>query len=311
VHAVLHATLRRDHCKRTVPTAAKMNNVKAILLALLGAWLLIGTRFAAKHHLTAEELERDAEKALEFERKEWAAGERFVEREWSIVEGAVEREARLGAEAAKRVLERFEAPEAKRVLERFEPPPPPVPTELTHDRWRRAGRPPVKPPQGPFAKANDALHGDVTTHWRENPDFRERVDRSRDKTVSDPGCDWRQCFDERKKAKCLHFCREDARHTEEAPSTYVPDPGAIRKRWLAERTSTWPALPKELCEPYTVQGAKGVDTNKRLLDEAPIRVEIKFQAPDAIDAMMSLYLRLLDGVEVLLRHRRGTRRSRQ
>ena len=35
-----------------------MNNVKAILLALLGAWLLIGTRFAQHHHLTAEELER-------------------------------------------------------------------------------------------------------------------------------------------------------------------------------------------------------------------------------------------------------------
>ena len=88
-----------------------MNNVKAILLALLGAWLLIGTRFAKHHHLTAEELERDAEKALEFERKEWIAGEKFVEHEWSIVEGAVEREARLGAEAAKRVLERFEIPD--------------------------------------------------------------------------------------------------------------------------------------------------------------------------------------------------------
>ena len=87
-----------------------MNNVKAILLALLGAWLLIVTRFAQHHHLTAEELERDAEKALEFERKEWIAGETFVEHEWSIVEGAVEREARLGAEAAKRVLERFEDP---------------------------------------------------------------------------------------------------------------------------------------------------------------------------------------------------------
>ena len=97
-----------------------MNNVKAILLALLGAWLLIGTRFAQHHHLTAEELERDAEKALEFERREWIAGEKFVEHEWSIVEGAVEREARLGAEAAKRVLERFEAPEAKHLPERFE-----------------------------------------------------------------------------------------------------------------------------------------------------------------------------------------------
>ena len=134
-----------------------MNNVKALLLALLGAWLLIGTRFAQHHHLTAEELERDAEKALEFERREWIAGEKFVEREWSIVEGAVEREARLGAEAAKRVLERFEAPEAKRLQERFEAPPPPVPTELTHDRWRLAGRPPVKPPQGPFVKQNDAV----------------------------------------------------------------------------------------------------------------------------------------------------------
>ena len=243
-----------------------MNNVKAILLALLGAWLLIGTRFAQHHHLTAEELERDAERALEFERREWVAGEKFVEREWGIVEGAVEREARLGAEAAKRVLERFEAPEAKRLQERFEAPPPPVPTELTHDIWRRVGRPPIKLPDGPFVKENDALHGDVTTHRRENPDFRERVERTQDKTV-EPGCDWRQCFDDRKKAKCLHFCREDARPSDEAPSTYVPDPGAIRKRWLANPTS----LPKELCEPYTVQGARGVDTNKRLLDEAPIR----------------------------------------
>ena len=52
-----------------------MNAIKAILLALLGAWLLLGTRFAANHHLTAEELERDAERALAFERREWTAVE--------------------------------------------------------------------------------------------------------------------------------------------------------------------------------------------------------------------------------------------
>ncbi len=235
-----------------------MNNVKAILLALLGAWLLIGTRFAQHHHLTAEELERDAEKALEFERREWIAGEKFVEHEWSIVEGAVEREARLGAEAAKRVLERFEAPAPP------PPPPPPVPTELTHDIWRSVGRPPIKLPDGPFVKQNDALHGDVTTHWRENPDFRERVERSRDKTA-EPGCDWRQCFDDRKKAKCLHFCREDTRHGDEAPSGYVPDPSAIRKRWLANPTS----LPKELCDrEQLVNGVGAEDTLVPALSDA-------------------------------------------
>ena len=257
-----------------------MNNVKAILLALLGAWLLIGTRFAQHHHLTAEELERDAEKALEFERREWIAGEKFVEREWSIVEGAVEREARLGAEAAKRVLERFEAPEAKRFQERFEAPPPPVPTELTHDIWRSVGRPPIKLPDGPFVKQNDALHGDVTTHWRENPDFRERVGGPGKTAMSRAATGASASMTGRRRSACTFAGRMRDMVTRLPQATFLI-PSAIRKRWLADRAAF--ALPKELCEPYTVQGAKGVDTNKRLLDEAPIKASpfVERKGPDS------------------------------
>ena len=239
-----------------------MNAIKAILLALLGAWLLLGTRFAANHHLTAEELERDAERALAFERREWTAVEGEARREWSAVEGEVRRdwrrveeevgrEARLGAEAAQRVLESFhEAP----------PPPPPAPTQLTRDRWISPGRAPViEDMTGPFVKANDVLHGSVTATW--TPPVTVKAE---------PGCDWRQCFDERKKAKCLHFCREGPRSSEDAPAGYVPDAGAVRRRWLAARP---PPLPKELCEDFTVQGANGQDTNKRLLEEAPIKAQ--------------------------------------
>ena len=79
------------------------------------------------------------------------------------------------------------------------------------------------------------------------------------------GCTWRDCFGP--KPSCLAFCRlEPPTYVALAPDGWVPDPTALRKKWLARPTE----LDDALCEDYSPMGGRGDDSNKRMLREGPI-----------------------------------------
>ena len=80
-------------------------------------------------------------------------------------------------------------------------------------------------------------------------------------------CAWNDCFLQPVSGACAAFCLQAPRPAPGAAEDWVPDPTAVRRRWLEAPVE----LDEGLCGDFARDGGRGMDTNKRMLAEGPVR----------------------------------------